>query len=140
MMPALAWGFVGGIVSWFVSAFAAQPIHRFFQMRSEITQCILFYATVRAVGSERGDVTQGFTENDAALLKEAQSKLRDLAMQMQSFGATNCIASTLLRATGFDPMNAGRSLVGYSNSIAVYGDERAQHRKSVFTALRIKGL
>jgi hypothetical protein len=100
MMRALAWGFVGGIVSWFVSEFAAQPLHRFFQIRSEITQCILFYATVRADGSERGEVTQDFTEDDAARLKEAQTKVRDLAMQMQSFAATNCIAPTLLRTMG----------------------------------------
>jgi hypothetical protein len=133
-------GAAGGVASWFATDFIARPIVRFFQMRSEIVQCILYYSNVRAAASERGRVSENFTDDDMARLQEAQSKLRQLAMQMQSFAATEDIALRLVIVRGYDPLEAGRSLVGYSNSIALYGDERAKHRKSVFAALRIRNL
>jgi hypothetical protein len=136
MMSAFA-GLVGGVASWFATDFVARPIHRFFQMRSEIFQCISFYDNVRAPVDERGNTTDDFDDEDMARLKEAQSKLRQLAMEMQAFAVTNLFASRVVEAFGYAPMNAGQSLVGYSNRIAVYGSERALHRGKVFVALQL---
>jgi hypothetical protein len=130
-------GFTGGVVSWFVTEFIAHPFRRFFQMKSEIYQCVLFYGNVHAPIDERGKPSEKFTDDDKTRLREAQSKLRQLAMEMQSFAATEYFAARLVVALGYHPMKAGRSLVGYSNSIAVYGDERVQHRENVFAALQL---
>src|SRR5262245_32265038 len=125
-------GAAGGIVSWFVTDFIGRPVSGFFRLRTEIDQCIRFYGNVRAPVSERGKVTEDFTAEDLDRLQEAQAALRQLAMKMQSFAATERMAHTLVKALRYDPWTAGKSLVGYSNSIARYGDERVQHLNKVY--------
>jgi hypothetical protein len=132
-------GAVGGIVSWFAADFIGRPLRAFFQLRSEIIQCMLTYDNVSAPINERGKPSEDFTEDDLARLKEAQVALRQLAMKMQSFAATEALAARLL-AFRYDPMKAGQSLVGYSNRIAIYGTERWEHRNEVLAALKIEGL
>jgi hypothetical protein len=136
VISALA-GVLSGVVSWIATDFVARPVRRFFQMRGEIFQCMLYFDNVRAPVSERETTTADFTTDDAANLKEAQSALRRLDVQMQSFAATERLASMRV-ALKYDPMKAGRSLIGYSNRIGIYGSERAERRKDVLAALRIK--
>jgi hypothetical protein len=65
--------------------------------------------------------------------------LRQLGARIQSFAATEPIAVWLLwRWWGYNAMQAGQSLIGYSNTIMISGGERTDHRRNVLAALRIK--
>jgi hypothetical protein len=140
MKPFVA-GVVGGVLSWFVTHFVAEPLRRFFGMRRDIAQRLLDYENVSAPRNERGDVTEQFTEQDAVRLADAQRKLRELATQTLSFVQTDALAANLIQAIWrYDLTKAGRSLFGLSHDLAVYGSERARHRQNILDALRIKPL
>jgi len=55
---------------------------------------------------------------------------------MIAFGDRELIAAEIVRYLGFDPLQAGYSLIALSNSLAQYGDQRAAHRASINKALR----
>jgi hypothetical protein len=140
-VPAFVAGLVGGTIGWFVTQFIAEPLRRFFGMRRDIAQRLLDYENVTAPRNERGDVTEQFTEQDAVRLADAQRKLRELATQTLSFVQTDALAANLIQAIWrYDPTKAGRSLVGLSHDLAVYGSERARHRQNILEALRLKPL
>jgi hypothetical protein len=68
-------------------------------------------------------------------------KLRELATQMLSFVQTDTLAANLIQKVWhYDPTKAGRSRFGLSHDLAVYGGERARHRKNILDALRLKPL
>jgi hypothetical protein len=137
----LVMGAVGGIGSWFLTQFVAEPIRRFLGMRREIAQHSLDTDNVRARSNEKGKPTKNFSEQDAERLRDAQSKSRQLGTQMLSFVHTDVLATKVIRLFWrYDPVEAGRSLIGLSNELAVYGGERARHRRNILTALRIKPL
>jgi hypothetical protein len=140
-IPALIAGAVGGVIGWFVTQFIAEPLRRFFGMRRDIAQRLLDYEDVKAPRHQSGGVTEGFTAEDEVRLRDAQKKLRELAVQTMSFVQTDAFAATLIAVLWrYDPTKAGRSLVDLSHSLAVYGNERHKHRKDVHDALRLKPL
>ena len=51
--------------------------------------------------------------------------LRNLGSRAIGFGDTEWIAVEIVPYFGFNPLQAGYSLIGLSNSLAQYGDERA---------------
>jgi hypothetical protein len=134
-------GLIGGVFSWFVTQLIAEPLLRFFGMRRDIAQRLLDYENVKAPRHQSGGVTEGFTEEDEVRLRDAQKKLRELAVQTMSFVQTDALAANLITALWrYDPTKAGRSLVDLSHSLAVSGYDRHQHRKGVLDALRLKPL
>src|SRR5262249_32701105 len=70
--------------------------------------------------------------------RDAQAKLRSLGTRMIAFAETEWIAAKGVRRLGYDPLRAGQGLIGLSNSIGVYGMERAEHRASINKALRFR--
>jgi hypothetical protein len=140
-VPPFVAGLVGGVLSWFVTQFIAEPVRRFFGMRRDIAQRLLDYGNLSAPRNERGDITEGFTEQDETRLRDAQKKLRELATQTLSFVQTDAIAAKLIEVIWqYDPTKAGRSLFALSHDIAVYGNERKRHQDNILEALRIKPL
>jgi hypothetical protein len=108
-------------------------------MRREIVQHLLDCENVSAPRNERGEVTKNFTEQDTARLHDAQKKLREFGTQMIAFVQTDAVATNLIRQLWrYDPTKASQSLMGLSYDLAVYGPERARHRKNILDALRIK--
>jgi hypothetical protein len=62
-------------------------------------------------------------------LREAQKKLREFGAQVISFAQTDPVATKLIGLVWrYDASKIGRSLVGLSHDIAVYGSERARHK------------
>jgi hypothetical protein len=110
-------GFVGGVASWFLTDLVARPVRRFFQLRREIYECMLYHGNVRGLRDERGDFTENFTLEDTTRLKEAQSALRQFGTRMLSFAATEPVAAKLIGLLQYDPVKAGRSLIGLSNCL-----------------------
>jgi hypothetical protein len=98
---------------------------------------MLYHGNVRGLRDERGDFTENFTLEDTTRLKEALSALRQFGTRMLSFAATEPVAAKLIGLLQYDPVKAGRSLIGLSNCLPVYGQERAQHRRDLLIALRI---
>jgi hypothetical protein len=142
-LPPLILGLIGGVISWFLTQFVAEPLRRFLAMRRDIAQHLMDYENVRAPRDARGGITaaEDFTEQHAERLRDAQKRLREFGTQMLSFAQTDPMATKLIRYLWrYDPLKAGRSLVGFSHDIAVYGDERAAHRRNILDALRIKPL
>ena len=121
----IIYGIIGGLVGWFATDFLARPIRQFFQLRGEICEAMVMFDNVRA-----GDLTR---------LKEAREAFRELGARMLAFAHTEWLGNWLIARLRYDPIKAGRSLIGVSNSIGTAG-ERHQHKQNVMAALRIKGL
>jgi hypothetical protein len=131
-------GFVGGIVGWLVTQFVAEPLTRFLRMRRDIAQHMLDYENVRARCNDRGDVTEPFTEQDEVRLRNAQKEMREFGAQVISFVQTDPVAAKLIWFFWrYDASKIGRSLVGLSHDLAVYGSERARHKNDIRDALRL---
>jgi hypothetical protein len=137
IITSLALGTLGGVVSWFATDFIARPVRKFFELRGEIAETMVIFGNVRAPTDERGKATDDFTDDDMARLRDAGSLLRQLGARLLAFCHTEPIAHWLVRMR-YDPIEAGRSLIGLSNSIGVSGNERHQHRQGVLNALHIK--
>jgi hypothetical protein len=134
-------GALGGILSWFVTQFVAEPLRRFLGMRREIVQQLLDCENVRARRNDKDELVEDFTEEDAARLRDAQSKLRQLGTQILSFTQTDIAAKKIIGSLwGYDPEMAGTSLMTLSHDIAIYGLERQRQRENILIALRIKAL
>jgi hypothetical protein len=73
-------------------------------------------------------------------LEEAREASRQLGARMLAFAHTEWLANWLIVRLRYDPLKAGRSLIGVSNSIGTPGNERHQHKQNVMAALRITGL
>ena len=110
----------------------------FLDLRREVRRRMLQFANVPvfkpAPGKEHVDVSGLVPE-----AREAQNVFRDLGSQLRSFGETEHLATWVLNQWGFDPVKAGMSLFGLSNTVTKYGPERGTHRKGINTALRIQG-
>ncbi len=119
-------GIVGGIIAWFGADFLARPIRQFFQLRGEICEAMVMFDNVRA-----GDLTR---------LKEAREAFRELGARMLAFAHTEWLGNWLIARWRYDPIKAGRSLIGVSNTIGTPGNELHQHKLNVMAALRITGL
>jgi hypothetical protein len=138
IITSLVLGALGGVVSWFATDFIAQPLRRFFHLRGEIAARMIIYGNVRAPIDERGKDTDDFTDDDMVRLEKAQIAFRRWGARMLAFCHTEPIGYWLVLRMRYDPLEAGQSLIGLSNSIGVYGNERHQHRQGVLNALHIK--
>jgi hypothetical protein len=71
-------------------------------------------------------------------LQKAEETFRDLGARLQAFTGTEPVATTCLRGLGLDIKDAGTALIGLSNSVGVYGNQRHHFRQRLETALRFK--
>jgi hypothetical protein len=83
-LPSLIAGLVGGVISWFVTHFVPEPLRRLFKVRREIVQHLLDCENVSAPAMIEGCLClpEDFTEQDAARLRDAQNKSRQLGAQI----------------------------------------------------------
>jgi len=70
-------------------------------------------------------------------LAEAQSTLRKLGTEMKAFAENERVVVWLLERGGYDPNEAGRGLMGLSNSLNTYGKDRHHFGQMIQTALRL---
>lgn len=70
---------------------------------------------------------QEIQEYDAALksVREGQRILRVLGTQILAFGESEFAARLMIVQLGFDPVAAGRGLIGLANTFDRYGADRA---------------
>jgi len=128
----ILYGIIGGFVGWFATDFLARPIRQFFQLRGEVCQTMVMFDNIRAMRNGEPNIFD-------PRLKEAQETFRLLGSRMLAFAHTEWLANWLIVRLRYDPVKAGRSLIGVSHSIGTAG-ERYQHKQNVMAALRITGL
>jgi hypothetical protein len=139
MLETLLTGFLGGICGWFANDFIGKPLRRFYDLRSEVGRCLLYYGNVTARGRwvnayqfETNDITPDENER----LTEAQNAYRNLAAKMSAFADGERLANWMVRTTGFDAGKIASALLAYSNEIEIYGQRRADARKHLQKLLR----
>ncbi|SRR6266481_9003494 len=131
-------GFLGGVIGALGIDFVRVPFRQFFTLRTEIRHEMLRLANVSAPDPKWTYPTYSEDALDRLLRpsREAQSTLRSLGTRMMAFGETEWIAAKCVRLLGFEPLEAGRGLIGLCNSFVEYGSERAAHRARINKALR----
>jgi hypothetical protein len=136
-----AGGALGATGGWVVSTFVGGPVRKFFDMRGEVIRRLTEFANVRArykpLPDGSGNLGEmGLSDKEIARLEEAQRTLRDLASQMRAFAENEPLAAWFVRWR-YDPLKASAGLIGLSGSYDTYGKDKAFHRETVATALRI---
>jgi hypothetical protein len=133
-------GFLGGVFGAVAIDFVRTPLREFFTRRTEIRDAMLRLANVPPPDPTWTAPTYSDEAIDRLLRpsREAEATLRSLGSRMIAFGDTEWIAVEIVRYLGFDPLKAGYGLIGLSNSLAQYGEERATHRASINKALRFR--
>jgi hypothetical protein len=132
----IGFGLLSGVVGWMISEFLAKPFRRGIDLVADARTSVLVYANVQArakmaAGRDDGYATHvELTEEAEARLRKAEEALRELGAKMQALAGTDRAAAFVLRALGTDLRSAGIALIGLSNSIGTYGQQRhdAQHR------------
>jgi hypothetical protein len=130
LWPALgtaAAGFVGGVAAWFATNFWGRPLARFYELRQQAQETILFHANI------------GPHLTDAERLPKASDELRRIAAQLGGVSATSPpFILWLLRRRGYDLEAATENLIGLSNTLTEpYGTNRPGHREMTQRALRL---
>jgi hypothetical protein len=123
----VAAGFLGGAAAWFATNFWGRPIARFFELRQQAQETILFHANI------------GPHLADAERLPRASDELRRIAAQLGGILATSPKAILwLLRRRGYDLQAATEHLIGLSNTLTEpLGGDRPAHRELTQRALRL---
>ncbi len=112
-------------LGWLALLVVGQPIIRFFDIRRETREQLLYAANLPA--PKEGDKIY-------PRLEAAQDTLRHLGAKLTAFSETT--AAVIITKFGFDPEDAGNGLIGLSNTLHVYGEERARWRRQVERALK----
>jgi hypothetical protein len=99
---------------------------------------------LRLGASRDGDVirisgapAESLTAEDIERLRECQDKFRHLGAQAIAIGRLDGLCQRVIGMLRLDPIAEGRSLIGLSNTIRTYGQERAAHGRAVRAAFRI---
>ena len=138
--------FTAAVVGWVTLEFVGRPLRKFFDLRGEIIQALIEFANVRARWKEAPDSAgavaieqevERFTQEDMDRLSGAETTFRALAARMRAFAENETMARQVARLLRYDPTKASAALIGVSNSISIYGQQRAFHRKCLAEALRI---
>ncbi len=126
-----------------ISEFLAKPFRRGIDLVADARTSVLVYANVQArakMASGRDDGYVAYvelTEEAEARLRKAEEVLRELGAKLQAFAGTDRVAAFVLRAVGTDLRSAGVALIGYSNSIGTYGQQRHDAKQRVEATLGI---
>ena len=136
-------GFVVAAVAWVVVEFFGRPLRKFYDLRGEAIYLLAQTANVPArfkeIPGNVGQVeVQDIMGEETAIIKEAQSKLRDLASRSRAFAGNETYALRFLLWRGYDPMKASAGLFGLSGSIATYGSDKAFQKKTIEEALSLE--
>jgi hypothetical protein len=120
-------GFLGGVAAWFATNFWGRPLARFYELRQQTQETILFHANI------------GPYLADTERLPKASDDLRRIAAQIGGITATSSpVILWLLRRRGYDLPAATEHLIGLSNTLTEpYGAARPSHREMTQRALRL---
>jgi hypothetical protein len=142
-------GFLAAAIGWLTLEFLGRPLRKFFDLRGETVELLTRIANVRAAYTKFHDGFEGgvfrvepsgleLTTLELEALASARRDIRILASKFRAFALNETIASKAVAMLGYDPLSAGRSLIGLSNTIDTYGKERSEQKDAVVAALKFK--
>jgi hypothetical protein len=129
-----------GAFGWFALEFIGRPIRSFFDLRLQARQQMLFLANVSLPEKRMFMTLETKQEYDEVVgrVREMRRILRELGSKMLAFGESEWWANLFLSAVGYDAPAAGSALIGFSNSVDEYGEDRAKFRADIAKELRFK--
>lgn len=142
-LTSIAFGLISGFVGWILTEFFAKPFRRGLDLVIEVrTKTIIFGNVPARYKSQSSDGTGPFfpteaTEDELERLRAAEEGYRELGAKLQAFAKTEPLATWALRLFGLKIEGAGSALIGLSNALGVYGQERADFMRRLDLALRI---
>ena len=131
-------GFMAAAMGWLTLEFLGRPLRRFF------VELLTRIANVRAAYSQfHGELEFRRTQHDLTpadleALAIARKDLRALASKFRAFALNETVASKVVAHLGYSAMDAGQALIGLSNTIDTYGNDRNEQKNAVVTALKFK--
>ena len=140
-LTSIAFGLFSGFVGWMLTEFLAKPFRKGVDLTSDVRTKLIVFDNVQARYRETAaeDLTDlTIPEQAEKRLREAEETFRDLGARLQAFAATGPLATTCLRVLGLDFKDAGAALIGLSNSVGVFGKQRAHFKQRLEAALHIK--
>lgn len=143
-LASIAFGLISGFVGWMLTEFVAKPFRTGLDLVAQVRTKTIVYGNVQArYSSTQSDGTGPFSKTDISddaekRLQDAEKDFRELGAKLQAFAKTEPAAAFCLRLLRIDTQAAGVGLIGLSNSIGVYGKERADASARVESALRFK--
>jgi HAMP domain-containing protein len=139
-----AWNTIGvlalGAFGWFVTSFVGRPIRDFYDLRREVIHKSMLYANVTAAIREfpNGTVEQvEISEEEMKRLVEAQNVFRDLSARMRAFALNEQLAVWFVKRQ-YDPWEASEALLGVSNTLHKFGNDRAKAQSRLAQALSFR--
>ena len=118
-------GFAGGVAAWFLTNFYGRPLTRFFELRDQAHEEIVFTNNL-------GPMV------DPQRLNKGAEVVRRIASRMHAVdGALPQLLRRVLLWRGYNTTAAARGLIGYANSLA-RPDDRAKLLQTVESALKFK--
>lgn len=140
----IAFGLFSGFVAWMLTEFMAKPFRKAVDLASEARTLLIVYGNVQAryLGSATSVdaplTVQTLPEGAEKRLSEAEGKFRELGARFQAFAATDVAASWVFRRLGIDLHEAGLAFLALSNSVGIYGKQRADAQARAAQALRLR--
>ena len=117
-----------GLVGWFAARFFGTPFLDFHNLRTQVHEEVIFTANLNPIAAETPRYDKAYDN--------AAESLRRLGAKVQ---ATNVTATRPLRwflsKQGYDLVDAGKNLIGLSNSLAM--PDRAHHIDKIQAALKL---
>ena len=112
----LVTGFIGGVFG----SFVVNPLVQFYDLRRRVRSRMHYIAPLEGPD-----------------LQNARDTLRSLSTDLLAFAETQPRVVKLLRQRGYEPELAARSLLGFSNSLAVTSGDKALFREQIEQSLKL---
>jgi len=133
-------GLVGAALGWLFAEFFGRPFRQFFDLRREVNSSLVRFGNVKARSQANGDhrALIELARPDEERLMEAQDTFRRLGGEMRAFAVAEYFPNRVVTWLGFDPDEIAKALIGYSNKIDTYGEDRNLFHKRIENLLRIR--
>jgi hypothetical protein len=137
---AVALGALGAVVTWVLLEFVGKPFRAFFELKKDCLEVLTLYGNVGAreiyIHDDHLRPIDPRIVAKEKRLREAEVALRKCGSRLQAFANTETLAVIALRWLGYQPLDAGRGLIGLSNTISEHGQARNDNRNLIERSLK----
>jgi hypothetical protein len=137
---AVALGALGAVVTWVLLEFVGKPFRAFFELKKDCLEVLTLYGNVGAreiyIHDDHLRPIDPRIVAKEKRLQEAEVALRKCGSRLQAFANTETLAVIALRWLGYQPLDAGRGLIGLSNTISEHGQARNDNRNLIERSLK----
>jgi hypothetical protein len=133
--PSLVAVITAGPVVWFATEFAARPIRRFFDLRTEIKQSMLLLWDAPSYGTQEDPEEWA---DEMTPFKENRNRLTGLSAEISAFAQAERFAVCVVRILGYDPMKAGNAAKRLAFELGTNIEDRSRNYKKLDTALKFR--